>query len=443
VTVIDRSKERQSRSRTESRTPSSRQNRNAETGRSPSRSTTSRGTTSRTTNRGNTGRVRTDRETNRSTSRTQTRSRDRQQVQERDNRSTSRTTRGRTNSRVDRDSDSRYRRDHRSSNRVVRTPNYHSRSQWRDHYERNKHYRKRHYKRRKHQRPNYYKPFVIRPRINIDIRWPWVHRHHHGWRPRYRYRQVVYVNAGWGQQRRRSQIDVRTYYYHELRHATNDRAEVDVYVEQIELYEDGRYLGTIDHIPERLGRTRATVYRNGEVRFDRDIFVIGDSYAGFELVSTQFYNDFVLDAYRSSHGLRVGKVDLRRGRVVPTSYSRLFQTRDFQGHVPVSLLPEDHSWLLDYGNQSFSGAYYEDDPYYYGGYNGYGEEYEDAYHGDDYYEEDYYVDEQGRPNYSVQSTVAEANFGVKPLTRVRDRNYTTSFGASIHLKREAEFVRIK
>jgi len=439
VTVIDRNKQRQSRSRTESRTQSNRQRRDTEAGRSSSRSKTSRGNNSRTTSRGNTGRVRTER----GNSRTQTRSRDRQRVQDRSRGNTSRTTRGRTNSRVDRNRNDGYRRDHRSRNRVVRTPNYHSRTRWRDHYERNKRYRKRHYKRRKYRQRNYYKPFIVRPRIHIDIRWPWVHRHHHGWRPRYRYRQVVYVNVGWGQQRRRSQIDVRTYYYHELRYATNDRAEVDVYVEQIELYEDGRYLGTIDHIPESLGRTRATVYRNGEVRFDRDIFVIGDSYAGFELVSTQFYNDYVLNAYRSSHALRVGKVDLRRGRVVPTSYSRLFDTHDFQGHVPVSLLPEDRSWLLDYGNQSFSGAYYKDDPYYYGGYNGYGEEYEDVYYGDDYYEEDYYVDEQGRPYYSVQSTVAEANFGVKPLTRVRDRNYTTSFGANIHLKREAEFVRIK
>jgi hypothetical protein len=326
----------------------------------------------------------------------------------------------------------------------VRTPNYHARNTWRDYYERNNHYRKKHYKRRKYRTPNYYKPFVIRPRIHIDINWPWVHRHRHGWRPRYQYRQVVYIETGWGQrQRRRSQIDVRTYYYHELRHATANQAEVDVYVERIELYEDGRYLGQIDQIPESLGRTRATVYRNGEVRFDRDIFVVGDSYAGFELVSTRFYNDFVLDAYRSSHGLRVGKVDLRRGRVVPTSYSRLFDTRDFQGHVPVSLLPEDHGWLLDYGQQSFSGTYYEDDPYYYGGYDGYGDEYEDTYYGDDYYEEDYYEDAGGSPYYSVRSTVAEANFGVKPLTRVRDRNYTTSFGANIHLKRETEFVRVK
>ncbi len=339
--------------------------------------------------------------------------------------------------------DDRYRRND-GPRREVRTPRYQQRDAWRSRYERDHRYRHKHYKRRYHHKKHPYRPVIVRPYIHIDLAWPWEHRHHHGWRPRYVYKQVVFVEAGWGgRHRRRAQIDVRTQYYHELRHATRDRAEVDIYIEQIELYENGRYLGEVHHIPERLGRIRATVYRNGSVRFDREVSLLGDAYTGFEMISTRAYDGFVLDAYRTAHGLRVGAVDLRRQRVVPTSYSRLFDPYDFQGYVPVSLLPEDAGWLLDYGQGSFSGVYFEDDPYYYGGYSGYGDDYDDPYYGDDYYEEDYYEDDRGRPHYSVRSTVAEANFGVTALAKTYDRNYRTAFGADIHLKREAEFVRVK
>ncbi|MFQ5569332.1 MAG: hypothetical protein ACE5G0_06630 [Rhodothermales bacterium] len=325
-----------------------------------------------------------------------------------------------------------------------RSVRYVRRDNWQAQYESNHRYRRKHWKRRYHRKKKlYFKPFIVRPRIHIDLYWPWMHRHRHGWKPRYQYRQVIYVDAGWGRSYHQAQIDVRTYYYHELRSATANRADVDIYIEKIELYENGRFIGEVHNIPKRLSRIQATVYRDGQVSFDRDVFIVGDTYRGFELISTRYYDDFVLNAYNRSHGMRVGVVDLQRGRVVSSSHSYLFDPYDFQGYVPVSLLPEDRSWLLDYGNGSFSGAYYEYDPYYYGGYSDYGNEYDDPYYGDDYYEEDYYEDEYGRPNYSVRSTVAEANFNVAPLSKVYDRNYSTEFGAKIHLRRETEFVRVK
>ena len=320
---------------------------------------------------------------------------------------------------------------------------YIERDRWQRRYEHDRRYHRKHYKRRYHRKKRY-RPFIYRPYIHIDIHWPWVHRHHHGWRPRYRYRQVIYVNAGWGgHYSRRSEIDVRTHYYHELRSATDNRAEVDIYIERIELYENGRYLGEIEHVPERLGRIRATVYRHGRVHFDRDVFVVGDRYAGFELISTRYYDGFVLDHYRPAHGMRVAVLDLHRRRAIPTSYSRLFDPYNFDGHVPVSLLPEDHGWLLDYGEASFSANYYDHDPYYYGGYTDYDDAYDDPYYGDDYYEEDYYEDTHGSPHYSVRSTVAEGNFDIAAQTRAYDRSYKTSFGARVQLKRETEFVRVK
>ncbi len=320
---------------------------------------------------------------------------------------------------------------------------YVERDRWHTRYERDHRYRRKHYKRRYHKKKKYYYQPVIRPFIHIDIHWPWEHRYRHGWRPRYQYRQVIYVNAGWGRHRRQSQIDVRTTYYHELRHASRDKAEVDIYIERIEFYENDRYLGEVHDIPKRLSRIRATVYRDGHVTFDRNVFIVGDSYAGFEMVSTRYYDGFLLDAYRPSHGMRVGVVDLYSGRVVRASYSRLFDLDHFDGYVPVSLLPDDRGWLLDYGNASYSANYYDHDPYYYGGYSDYDDAYDDPYYGDDYYEEEYYVDEQQRPHYSVRSTVAEANFDVAPLTKVHDRSYQTAFGATIQLKRETEFIRVK
>jgi len=320
---------------------------------------------------------------------------------------------------------------------------YVERERWHTRYERDHRYRRRHYKRRHHKKRRYYFQPVIRPFIHIDIHWPWEHRHRHGWRPRYQYRQVIYVNAGWGSHRRESQIDVRTSYYHELRSASRDKAEVDIYIERVEFYENDRYLGEVHDLPKRLSRIRATIYRDGHVTFDRNVFIVGDSYAGFEMISTRYYDEFLLEAYRPSHGMHVGVVDLDRGRVVESSYSRLFDLNHFDGYVPVSLLPDDTGWLLDYGNASYSATYYDHDPYYYGGYSDYDEAYDDPYYGDDYYEEEYYVDEQQRPHYSVRSTVAEANFEVAPLTKVHDRSYQTTFGATIQLKRETEFVRVK
>ena len=86
------------------------------------------------------------------------------------------------------------------------------------------------------------------------------------------------------------------------------------------------------------------------------------------------------------------------------------------------MAPENADWLFDYGESSFSGAYYDYDPYYYGGY---GDEYDDGRYDGDYYEEDYYEDDYGRPHFSVRSTVAEANFAVEPLSQAYDRTYTT------------------
>ena len=205
-----------------------------------------------------------------------------------------------------------------------------------------------------------------RPRIYVDIHWPWVVRYQRRWRPTYRYHQVVYVNTVVSGRPSRSQIEVETVYSHEVIHANDEFAELDVRIERLELFENGRLLGYIDQIPSSLTQMTATVYRNGDVFFDREVFLIGDRYAGFEVVSTMAYEGYVLDAYHHSDGYRVGSVDLRNHRVRAKQSSRLFRPNRADSHVPISLLPNDEGWLWDYGIDAIS-ATVDDYDWYYGG----------------------------------------------------------------------------
>lgn len=278
-------------------------------------------------------------------------------------------------------------------------------------------YRDDHGERRPAYRPEYrrethrHHPDVrVRPFVRVDVEWPWEHRHRRGWAPRYRYRQVVSFEAGWGGRHRDARIDVRTDYRHRVRSADHRRAVVDIFIDRIALYEDGYFLGAVDRIPERLRRIRAVIHRNGRVDFDRDVFLVGDPYAGFELIATRHYEGFLLDDYRRGHDLQVGVLDLRRGRVEPVRHSRLFDPYDFDGFVPISLLPEDDGRLCDYGYGSVTAHYYgDDDDYYYG---------------------------RGDRGYRIDGTA-------QPLRHRGERTLRTSIGADIRLKREIEIERIE
>jgi len=275
-----------------------------------------------------------------------------------------------------------------------------------------------------HRYPKYTKRVAYRPNIHLHIQWPWLVRYERHWAPRYRYRQVVYVDAGWGRNRRNARIEVQTYYQHRVIRATDDYAELEIKVEQIELFRDGVFYGQVDRIPSDLGRIRATVYRNGRVDFDRDVFLVGDPGAGFEMISTRHYGGYILDSYRRSDGMRVGELNLRRSRVDEKGRSRLFDPRDFNGFVPISLLPEDDGWLWDFGDEAMS-AYYDDYDYYYGSGDGYGGGY--------------------APNNSVRQNGVggQAGLQVEPFRQQEELQFKTQQGASIQLKRDTEIQRIK
>ena len=256
------------------------------------------------------------------------------------------------------------------------------------------------------------------------------------------------MNVGWGHRHREARVDLRTDYHHQVRYADHRKAVVDIYIDRIEVYEDGYFVGEVDRIPTNLSRIEATIYRNGDIVYDRDVFLVGNTRAGFEMISTPHYDGYIMDHYDRGHRLKVGRLDFRRHRVRSQRYSRLFDPYDFNGLAPITLLPEDGQLLADYGYDSLSYGYYDgdSDPYYGGRYD------------DDYFD---YDDRGGysrydRPNYGSyggyapysnnnsqyfdQNAIAEAN---QPLSLKQEVDFQTKQGVAIRMEREAELQRLK
>ena len=255
--------------------------------------------------------------------------------------------------------------------------------------------------------PNF---IYVRPssRIHVHVAWPWEVRYHRHWSPRYRYRQVVIVRSDWGRSSRESRIEMETTYRHRVRFANEDYAVLDIDVEQIAIYDNGRYLGMVEQIPSHLSSIEATVFRNGDIAFDRDLFLVGDRRAGFEIISTEFDDGFAGQGYRYGDDIRVGRVDLKHGRVRSADYSRLFDPNRWQGFAPISLLPEDEGWLWDFGADAISAARDDYDAYY-----GFGD--------------------GARSGYRSESALTSEN-------RFR---YDAAFGASFNVERKAEIRRVE
>lgn len=291
-------------------------------------------------------------------------------------------------------------------------------------------------KRRAHRPPKHYRPKHRRSNIHypgyrtggisidIDIAWPWPKRHRRAWKPRYRYRQIVNVNATWARRRHKARIDVRTQYHHRVLRAGPRRAEVVIVIDAIELYAGGRYLGVVDRIPSHLRRVKATIYRDGHTQFDRDLFVVGTPRLGFELIATRSYDRPLLGAYHRGDWLKAGRLDFYAGEVVPVRRSRLFRPHAFNGLAPISLLPERAGWRFDVGVEAIS-AYphrYQDD--------------HDGYGYDDWDDERYFgpsSDGGNRPPLR----------GVDPLRRSYDDTVRLPDGGQVTMAREVRLERVR
>jgi hypothetical protein len=264
--------------------------------------------------------------------------------------------------------------------------------------------------------------------------WPWQKRYRRVWTPRYRYQQVVNVTATWAHHRRSARIDVRTQYHHRVLWADAHRAKVIITIDAIELYAGGRYLGAVDRIPRHLRRVKATMYRNGQTRFDRDLFVIGTPRLGFELIATQSYGRPLLGAYHRGDWVEAGRLDFYTGEVIPVRRSRLFRPYAFNGLVPISLLPERSAWRCDVGIDAIS-AY----PYH--GADRYGD-YDDSY--SEYDGHDGWDDRDGGYYFGPLSNEDRPSpRGLAPLQRSYDDTVRLPEGGQVTMAREVRLERIR
>jgi hypothetical protein len=156
------------------------------------------------------------------------------------------------------------------------------------------------------------------------------------------------VDAGWGGRRFRNRVELQTYYKHRILFANDRYSEVEIEIDAIDLYQNGRFLSTVDRIPGNLRKVRAVIHADGRIEFDRNLFLMGDTQSGFELIATRYYADNLFNAYDRGHGFEIGRVDLRRGKVKNARRSRFFDHGRFAGYAPISLLPDDDR-LWDYG----------------------------------------------------------------------------------------------
>ena len=310
-----------------------------------------------------------------------------------------------------------------------------------------------------------------RPAVRIDVSCPWETRFRRGaWSPRYRYRQVVYADIDrW--RGRETRYEVVTTYRQRILDASASRARLELVLDDVTLYQDGRYVGKVTRFPYDFERLRATLYRGGRVDFDRDLMVIGDIRDGFEMVSTRAYGGYAYASYRRGDDVRAAFLDFRRQRADLIGRSQFFDPYDRDGYAPISLLPADADWLGDYGAYSASaypyvgygyddrwdgygygnGGYDSDDDYYYGGVR----ERPDATSrgatdGSDRTTRGTYGTngspsardsgrDAGRDTAGRSSTAGEA----PTLRRDSDDRYTTPGGGTVRLRRETEMTRVE
>ncbi len=303
----------------------------------------------------------------------------------------------------------------------------------------------------------HYRP---QPVFYLDRAWPWERRRSSGWSPRYVYEQTAFVPDGRG---RETRLELIAEYRQRVVSAGRNRSEIELDVESFQIYENGRYLGRVDRIPNSLSRMRATVSRRGDVRVDRDVMLVGTRRTGFELVVTSGRGAWH-DAYYGRDGVRIGKIDLRRGRVREARGSRLLGRGRYDRLVPVSLLPDDPSWLLDYGDYSISAFPYDrdryddygyDDGYYYGSngndarYFDFGRSYGSNDRRQDYgtgrrSDDPYLVPEGGwDARSSTLNPSDEERFELPSLSQERVETVTLPGGESVELRREVKLRRVQ
>lgn len=164
--------------------------------------------------------------------------------------------------------------------------------------------------------------------------WPWWRWYQAGVSPQFAYRQVVETGRRRG--RRAQRFEIRTRYRYVPRRVSRRVADVDVLITGIDVYQRGRFVGSIERIPPRLRRTRARIFRNRPARIDREIAVIGGGGYGYELLALRPGR-----VWQRPTVLAAARVNIRRGAAIPVRRSTLISSRRSRYLAPIPLLPPD------------------------------------------------------------------------------------------------------
>ena len=257
----------------------------------------------------------------------------------------------------------------------------------------------------------------------------------------YVFKQTVESTAGYAGGQRVSTVEVHTRIKEKVRRVYRDRVKIEFRIDRISLFEGGLFLGEVDRIPRSLGVMNVTIFNDGYVEYDRMSYLVGDAETGFEIVSTKAYGGHLLNEYRRGHSIRVGELDLYDQRVRGMKYSRFLDGGEFQGFVPVSLMPNDEYW----GFQYMAGGHTQRDDYYLGAADYY-DQY-DAYDDDGFYQsrQSYYgsLSSGAQPRFEASSDyVPLTHSAATTFSNEGVVKYSLGAGFDVESKRVVEIQRL-
>lgn len=187
----------------------------------------------------------------------------------------------------------------------------------------------------------------------------WNDRNRSSWRSTYTFKQYVFVDDGWDYNG--SELEVRTKIRQTTNRSSYSQAYVEYEIDRIELYQDGYFLGSVTNIPRYLSRVTASVSPGGSIYFNNMTYLVGDPYAGFELINSRYTDAYYVGAMARDRSLRVGVLDLRARRVFEVRNSDFIGDGSYYNNAIVPLVPENDDWGFGY---TVAGFDYRDDWYY-------------------------------------------------------------------------------
>ncbi len=302
-------------------------------------------------------------------------------------------------------------------------------------------------------RPYWYTPRRYyrygRPAVGFYIRVPSYHIRYLNRDRYFVYKQTVNTRSDYGAGQYNAELEVHTRLKQTIKHVYSDRIKMEFRVEGISLYRGGYFLGEVHGTPRSHGTMKVTLYNDGYVEFDRMVYLVGDEEIGFELISTRYYGGHLLNEYRRGDGLRAAELDFYERRVHTVNRSRVFDPYDFNGLVPIALMPDDEYWGFQYltGGHRFSNDYYTGAYDYYDGYDARDDD--RFYSGSSYYYGDV-LDDRGRAGAPLFSTVDDRLERMERTTTDSDQafsnggryEYTLENGSKVAVERVVEIKQI-